>query len=45
VVEELAVEQLKQHAPKHAYTRQLMVASLGYDRSAINKFEEFGAEG
>jgi peptide/nickel transport system ATP-binding protein len=45
VVEELAVEQLKQHAPKHAYTRQLMVASLGYDRSAIDKFEEFGAEG
>jgi peptide/nickel transport system ATP-binding protein len=45
VVEELAVAQLKQHAPKHAYTRQLMVASLGYDRSAIDKFEEFGAEG
>ena len=45
VVEELSVDRLKSHAPEHPYTRQLMVASLGYDRSAIDKFEEFAAEG
>jgi peptide/nickel transport system ATP-binding protein len=45
VVEELSVDRLKSHAPEHAYTRQLMTASLGYDRSAIDKFEEFAAEG
>jgi len=45
VVEELVVEQLKRQHPQHPYTRQLMVASLGYDRSAIDRFEDFGAEG
>jgi peptide/nickel transport system ATP-binding protein len=45
VVEELAVEQLKRRDPKHPYTRQLMVASLGYDRAAVDKFEDFAAEG
>jgi peptide/nickel transport system ATP-binding protein len=44
VVEELSVERLKSHAPEHPYTRQLMVASLGYDREAIDKFEDFGVE-
>jgi ABC-type dipeptide/oligopeptide/nickel transport system ATPase subunit len=45
VVEELEVEQLKRHEPRHPYTRQLMVASLGYDREAIDRFEDFGVEG
>ena len=45
VVEELAVAQLKRREPRHPYTRQLMVASLGYDRAAVDKFEDFGAEG
>jgi peptide/nickel transport system ATP-binding protein len=45
VVEELSVDRLKRHTPEHPYTRQLMTASLGYDRSAIDKFEEFAAEG
>jgi len=45
VVEELSVERLKRHAPQHPYTRQLMVASLGYDREAIDKFEDFGIGG
>ncbi|MGD1876167.1 MAG: ABC transporter ATP-binding protein [Kiloniellaceae bacterium] len=44
VVEELAVAQLKRHEPKHPYTRQLMVASLGYDRAAVDRFEDFGVE-
>ena len=44
VVEELSVERLKRHAPEHPYTRQLMVASLGYDREAVDKFEDFGIE-
>ena len=45
VVEELEVSRLKRHDPSHPYTRQLMVASLGYDRAAIDRFEEFGREG
>jgi peptide/nickel transport system ATP-binding protein len=45
VVEELSVQRLRSHAPEHPYTRQLMVASLGYDRAAVDKFEDFGAEG
>ena len=45
VVEELDIAQLKRREPRHPYTRQLMVASLGYDREAVDKFEDFGAEG
>jgi len=44
VVEELAVDRLKRHQPEHPYTRQLMVASLGYDRAEVDKFEDFGVE-
>jgi len=44
VVEELAVAQLKRREPQHPYTRQLMVASLGYDRAAVDRFEDFGLE-
>ena len=45
VVEELTVQRLRSHAPEHPYTRQLLVASLGYDRAAVDKFEDFGVEG
>ncbi len=43
VVENLTVEQLRKHAPEHPYTKQLLVASLGYDRAAIDRFEDFAA--
>jgi peptide/nickel transport system ATP-binding protein len=45
VVENLTVEQLRAHAPEHPYTKQLLVASLGYDRAAVDRFEDFAAEG
>ncbi len=41
IVETLSVEQLRQREPEQAYTRQLLTASLGYDRAAIDAFEEF----
>ena len=42
VVETLDVRQLREHSPAMPYTRQLLTASLGYDRDAIDAFEEFG---
>ena len=42
IVEALRVEQLAEGKPKHAYTRQLLRATQGYDRAAINSFEDFG---
>jgi len=42
IVETLNVQQLRDHNPTMPYTRQLMTASLGYDRAAIDAFEEFG---
>ena len=44
VVEELDVEVLKHQNPKQPYTRQLLTASLGYDRKAIDAFEDFEVE-
>jgi peptide/nickel transport system ATP-binding protein len=41
VVEELSTDQLRAAAPSHPYTRQLLQASLGYDRAAVDKFVEF----
>ena len=41
VVETMSVAQLREHAPAMPYTRQLLTASLGYDRAAIDAFEEF----
>jgi len=41
VVEELRAERLKDGTPEHPYTRQLLTASLGYDRSAVDTFEDF----
>jgi len=42
VVETMNVQQLRDHAPAMPYTQQLMTASLGYDRAAIDAFEDFG---
>jgi ABC-type dipeptide/oligopeptide/nickel transport system ATPase subunit len=44
VVEELDVDVLKHRSPKQPYTRQLLTASLGYDREAIDAFEDFEVE-
>jgi ABC-type dipeptide/oligopeptide/nickel transport system ATPase subunit len=42
IVETMEVQQLRDHNPAMPYTKQLMTASLGYDRAAIDAFEEFG---
>ncbi|MGD2173082.1 MAG: ABC transporter ATP-binding protein [Gammaproteobacteria bacterium] len=42
VVETLQARQLRDRNPEMPYTRQLLTASLGYDRDAIDAFEEFG---
>ncbi|GBC60804.1 ABC transporter ATP-binding protein [Desulfonema ishimotonii] len=44
IVEEMDVDTLKQGQPSHPYTRQLLTASLGYDRAAIAAFQEFSEE-
>ncbi len=44
VVERLDAERLRRQTPTHPYTRQLLVASMGYDRSAVDAFVDFGAE-
>jgi peptide/nickel transport system ATP-binding protein len=41
VVETLQAHQLRDRNPEMPYTRQLLTASLGYDRRAIDAFEEF----
>ena len=41
IVETMGVQQLRDHTPEMPYTRQLLTASLGYDRAAIDSFEEF----
>ncbi|MEQ9333471.1 ABC transporter ATP-binding protein [Thalassobaculum sp.] len=41
VVEEMSVDQLRRSEPTHAYTRQLLKASLGYDRAAVDALETF----
>ncbi len=41
IVEELTTAQLRAAAPSHPYTQQLLQASLGYDRAAVDKFVEF----
>ncbi len=42
VVETMNMRQLRDNMPAMPYTRQLLTASLGYDRAAIDAFEEFG---
>ena len=41
IVEELTVAQLRASEPAEAYTRQLLKASLGYDRAAAAGMESF----
>jgi len=41
VVETMDRSGLSDHEPKHPYTRQLLKASMGYDREAIDQFEDF----
>ncbi|HZH27131.1 MAG TPA: ABC transporter ATP-binding protein [Azospirillaceae bacterium] len=41
VVEEMTVEELRRHAPKEAYTRQLLAASEGYDRASVDRMVTF----
>mgnify|MGYP001953119513 CR=1 FL=1 len=41
IVEELTAEQLRRMEAAHPYTRQLLTASLGYDRAAVERFQEF----
>ena len=40
VLETLAVEQLRANDPTHPYTRQLLLASQGYDRAAVDSLED-----
>jgi peptide/nickel transport system ATP-binding protein len=42
IVEALEARQLREQTPAMPYTRQLLTASLGYDRGAIDAFEDFG---
>ena len=41
VVEEMTVDQLRRSEPSHRYTQQLLKASLGYDRAAVDALETF----
>jgi peptide/nickel transport system ATP-binding protein len=43
IVETMSVQQLREHTPTQPYTRQLLTASLGYDRAAIDAFKEFNS--
>ena len=40
-IEEMSGAQLRSGTPEHGYTRQLLVASKGYNRMAIDQFVEF----
>jgi peptide/nickel transport system ATP-binding protein len=40
-VEIITKEQLQQGTIEHQYTRQLLIASKGYDRGAIDQFEDY----
>jgi peptide/nickel transport system ATP-binding protein len=40
VVETMTVAQLRDNTPTHPYTKRLLRASLGYDRSALESLEE-----
>lgn len=44
IVEEFDVGALRHRSPRQPYTRQLLTASLGYDREAIDAFEDFAAD-
>jgi peptide/nickel transport system ATP-binding protein len=40
LIEQLRAEQLREHAPNHPYTRQLLDANLGYDRNKAHQMLE-----
>jgi peptide/nickel transport system ATP-binding protein len=40
VVETMTVARLRDNTPTHPYTKRLLRASLGYDRSALESLEE-----
>lgn len=41
IVEEMAVTSLREHKTEHAYTKQLLHASIGYDREAASRYRMF----
>ncbi len=41
IVEEMSVDQLRRAAPEKDYTRQLLQASLGYDRETVRHFTRY----
>jgi peptide/nickel transport system ATP-binding protein len=41
VVEAMPVEALRERTPENPYTRQLLQASLGYDREAVERYQTF----
>ena len=40
VVETMTVTQLRDNTPSHPYTKQLLRASRGYDRAALESLDE-----
>ena len=40
-IEEIGVDALRKHEPVHPYSKQLLRASRGYDRSAVDDLEWF----
>ena len=40
LVETLQIEQLRNFTPEHPYTSQLLRASKGYDRAAVETLED-----
>jgi len=41
MVENITKEQLTQEAPQHDYTKQLLLASKGYNRDVIDQFKDY----
>jgi peptide/nickel transport system ATP-binding protein len=41
IVEEMTIDRLRTGTPAEPYTRQLLRASQGYDRQAVETFETF----
>ncbi len=41
IVESMHVEALRDRTPENPYTQQLLQASLGYDRQAVERYQTF----
>jgi peptide/nickel transport system ATP-binding protein len=41
IVESLPVAALRERTPEQPYTQQLLQASLGYDREAVERYQRF----